>query len=160
MATTENNRASPRHEFAYEQLVAAVADGEMPSMGDFRTVPCEDVSCGGIAFLLNDEPAAEEYIVGLGKAPNLTYLCAGVLHKEETVHKGQMRYRVGCQFTGRARLDRSTLKLVRNVDGDSATGETVQDEQQEEAEVQPPLSDESKSQEAGEGNTTVARQTA
>ena len=123
MTTPEDNRASPRHEFPYEQIVAAVADGEMPSLGDFRTVPCEDVSCGGIAIILKDKPEAEEYVVGLGKGRNLTYLCARVLHTQETVHKGQMRYGVGCQFTGRARLDRSTLRLVRIVDGDSATGE-------------------------------------
>ncbi len=56
--------------------------------------------------------------------------------------------------------DRSALTMVRIVDGDSATGETVQDEQQEEAEVQsPPSPDESNSQEAGEGNSTVALQT-
>ncbi len=160
MAETEDNRASTRHEFPYEQLIAPVTGGEMPSLGDFRTVPCEDVSCGGILLYFSDEPEAEEYVVGLGKGRNLTYLVARVVHMQETVHKGQTRYRVGCQFTGRARLDHGTLRLVRSVDGDSATGEIVQDEQKEEAEVRRPPSDESESQEAGEGNTTVARQTA
>lgn len=108
---------------------------------------------------MKDEPEAEEYVVGLGRARNLTYLCARVVHTQETARKGQTRYRVGCQFTGRARLDRSTLSLVRVAEGDLTTGEP--DVQEEEAEVQPPTSpDEGESQEAGEGNTTVARQTA
>ena len=51
MNGTEDNRTRPRREFSYEQLVAVVADGKMPSPADFARVPCEDISRGGIAFL-------------------------------------------------------------------------------------------------------------
>ncbi len=119
-------RTSPRHEFPYEQLVASVTNGNMPSLGDFRTVPCEDVSGSGIAFLLEDAPDADEYVVALGKAKHLIYLCVRVVHVQQLPHKGQLRYRVGCQFTGRARFERSTLSVVR-VGEDSSESEQAAD---------------------------------
>ncbi len=102
----DDHRTTPRHGFPYEQLVAAVTDGNMPSLRAFRAVPCEDVSRSGIAFYLEDEPAAKEYIVALGKPPKETYMCARVVHVRPVRHNGQWRYRVGCQFTGRARFER------------------------------------------------------
>jgi len=122
MATSDDARSSPRHVFPSKQLVAAVVDGKMPSVTDFSRVPCEDVSRSGIAVYLKDEPEVDEYVVGLGKSPDLSYVCARVVHTRQAVHTGQMRYRVGFQFTGRAHLDRSTLTMVRMSD-DSATSD-------------------------------------
>jgi hypothetical protein len=113
-----DQRTSTRHEFRYDQLVALVADGNMPSLGDFFTVPCEDVSCNGIAFFLENEPTPEEYVVALGKPQNLTFVFARAVQVRQVLHNGQLRYRVGCQFTGRARIERSTLCVVR-ADDDS-----------------------------------------
>ncbi len=123
-----DQRTSPRHEFPYKQLVASVADGNMPSLGDFCTVPFEDVSGSGIAFLVEKEPSAEEYIVALGKVRNLTYVCARVVQVRQIAHKGQLWYRVGCRFTGRARFERSTLSVVR-VGDDPGEGEPAADQQ-------------------------------
>ncbi len=121
-------RTSPRHEFPYNQLVASVADGKMPSLGDFCTVPCEDVSGSGIAFFLEREPTAEEYVVALGKTRNLIYVCARVVYVRQIPHKGQLWYRVGCRFTGRARFERSRLSVVR-VDDDSGETETAAEQE-------------------------------
>ncbi len=106
-------RTSPRHEFPYEQFVAEVTEGRMPGLGDFRRVPCEDVSGSGVAFYLEQEPAVENYVVALGRTQNLIYLCARVMHTRRVARSGQLRYRVGCRLTGRARLDRNTLRVVR-----------------------------------------------
>ena len=124
----EDLRTSPRHEFPYEQLVALVANGNMPSLADFCNVPCENVSGSGIAFLLEKEPDANEYVVALGKAQNLIYLCARVVHVRQIPHKGQLRYRVGCQFTGRARYERSTLSVVRVGDNTSESEQAADKE--------------------------------
>ncbi len=154
MTASENNRSSPRRAFSHEQLVAGVAHGNMPSLADFSRVRCEDVSCGGIAFYLKDEPEFDEYVIGLGKSPNLTYLCARVVHAREAVHKGQMWYYVGCQFTGRARFDRGTLAVVRIPDASVTSDPNTQEE---DAQAQPPTSpNEGESHEAGEGDAEVA----
>ncbi len=71
---------------------------------------------------------AEEYVVALGKTPNLIYVCARVVHIRQFLHKGQLRYRVGCQFTGRARFEQSTLRVVR-VGDDSGKSEPATDQQ-------------------------------
>jgi len=130
IATMNNDlRTSLRHEFPYEQLVALVTDGMMPSLGDFRTVPCEDVSSSGVAFLLEKEPDTDECVVALGKAQHLTYLCARVVHVRQVPHKGQLRYRVGCQFTGRARFERSTFSVVRVDDDPDQNAPVVEKEE-------------------------------
>ncbi len=108
-----DQRSSPRHDFPYQQLVAMVADGKMPASSDFHTVPCENVSRGGIAFFLNEEPTAQEYVVALGPAWNLSYLCARVAHTRRAIYDGKLWYRVACRFTGRASFDHSTLTVVR-----------------------------------------------
>ncbi|MDY0167811.1 MAG: hypothetical protein RBS80_14790 [Thermoguttaceae bacterium] len=109
-------RTNPRHGFPYEQLIATVIDGKMPSLTDFRAVPCEDMSCSGIAFYLAEEPKANEYVVALGKAPSMIYLCARVVQVRQVPRKGRLWHRVGCQFTGRARVEQSTLGVVRVFD--------------------------------------------
>lgn len=105
-------RTSSRHEFPYEQLVAELTEGRMPGLGDFQRVPCDNVSGSGIAFYLEQKPAVDEYVVALGSTPDLTYLCARVVHSQRVPRQGQLRYRVGCQLTGRARLDRNTLRVI------------------------------------------------
>lgn len=111
---TDDLRTSPRHEFRYLQLVASAADGNMPSADDFRTVPCEDVSGSGIAFFLDEEPEAMEYVVALGTPQDRTYVCARVVHVRQVADQGRVRYRVGCQFTGRARFDCGRLTVTKD----------------------------------------------
>lgn len=155
MNGAENNRRYPRHEFRYEQLLAGLKDGKMPSLADFAKLPCEDISCGGIAFYMNNEPEFDRYLVGLGEGAHVTYLCARVAHTQQTLHKGQLSYRVGLQFTGRARLDRSTMSLFLGTDRSSAPGEYNTEEKDTQMQTSPA---ESGSQEAGADNTEVARQ--
>ncbi len=130
-------RTSPRHEFPYKQLVASVENGRMPCLGDFCTVPCEDVSGSGIAFFLDNEPTAEEYVVALGKPRDLTYVCARVLHVRQIPHKGQLWYRVGCRFTGRARCDNTTLSVVRVWDDSGDSMRAAQQQQVDSGPVAP-----------------------
>lgn len=127
-------RTSPRHEFPYKQLAASVEDGRMPSLGDFCSVPCEDVSGSGIAFFLDNEPTAEEYVVALGKAQDLTYVCARVVHVQQIPHAGQLWYRVGCRFTGRARFNNTTLSVVKVWDD---SGDSMRAAQQQQADSGP-----------------------
>lgn len=122
--TTKEQRSHFRHEFSYDQLVAVVADGKMPSLGDFRTVPCENLSCGGIAFCLDQEPGGDEYVIALGHPRELIYVCARVVHTSKVCCEGQVWYRVGCQFTDRAHFDRSTRCIVRMAGQPTGLGET------------------------------------
>ena len=95
----------------------------MPALTDFGRVLCVDLSGGGIAFFLADAPESDEWVVALGKPPKLTYMFANVTHIQETEHKGQMRYRVGCRFAGRAAVDETTSTLTRMPFIDSAAND-------------------------------------
>ena len=118
---TDDLRTSPRHTFPYLQLVASVTDGNMPSVDDFHTVPCEDVSGSGIAFFLDEEPEAMEYVVALGTPQNRTYVCARVVQVRQVPDQGRVRYRVGCQFTHRAGFERGTLRVLRERRGEAGS---------------------------------------
>ena len=124
MDAPDNKRQTPRYPYPYYQQVAAVQAGQMPALTGFRRVLCADLSSGGIALFLADAPESDEWVVALGKPPNLTYMCASVTHVQETEHKGQMRYRVGCRFAGRAAVDETTSTLTRTTGTDAAENES------------------------------------
>jgi hypothetical protein len=97
----EDLRSSPRHEFPYVQKIAPMAGGKVPSADKFFPVRCKDLSCGGIAMLLDRPPDFELFMIVLGSPPTPRLLTARVVHCEPFEEDGWTRYRVGCRFISR-----------------------------------------------------------
>lgn len=98
----QEKRATMRHSFGVEQIVAGTVDGKMPPLESFRRVRCIDISKDGFAYYQEERPDYAELVVGLGLPPNVVYLQARVAHSEMIELCGNLVFRVGCEFTGRA----------------------------------------------------------
>jgi len=97
-------RSSPRQSYQYQQLIAPVYGGSIPSRKSFFEVTCEDISAGGIAFLLDQRPDFKDLVVALGQDSGVKYLSARVARVVEKQRDGKTTYMVGCQFSGRVYL--------------------------------------------------------
>jgi PAS domain S-box-containing protein len=98
-------RSSPRRVFQHQQWIGPMIGTRLPQRDDFFEVVCEDISAGGISFLMDQPPRFQRMIVALGKPPALTYFTASVARVVEKTIDGQKRHLVGCRFTGRIQWD-------------------------------------------------------
>ena len=76
----------------------------LPRPSDFFDVQCNDISAGGISFVLDHPPDFEELIVALGQPSKRTYFVARVVRIQIRQEVCGPAYLVGCQFTGRVTL--------------------------------------------------------
>jgi len=113
-------RATTRHSFGVEQVVADLVDDQFPRSSAFREIRCIDISQDGIAFFQSHRPACRNLIIGLGIKPNVVYLTARVIHFELLEICGNLVYRVGCQFTGRAQWTEQPDEILRKNESDDA----------------------------------------
>ena len=97
-------RRNPRMEYQYPQKIAPMLGGVLPKQDKFFQVVCNDISAGGISFLLSEAPDFEELVVVLGKPPNETFFTARVVRIVGHQENGEMKYLVGCRFTGKVYL--------------------------------------------------------
>ncbi len=97
-------RSSPRRAYRYQQAIAPIYNGQIPTRRHFATVECRDISAGGIAFVLDTVPDFTDLVVALGRSPQLTHFTATVARTCEIDDEGRKRYLVGCRFTGRINL--------------------------------------------------------
>jgi PAS domain-containing protein len=98
-----DTRAHERHSFHSAQQIAPIVDDATPSMEDFFTVTCLDLSVGGISFLLTAPPVTREYVVLLGTKPNYLHIRAEVRNCRPYQLGDQEYFRIGCRFTDRVR---------------------------------------------------------
>ncbi|HYW80918.1 MAG TPA: GAF domain-containing protein [Thermoguttaceae bacterium] len=94
-------RTSVRRSFNYKQLIAPMYGGVMPSRKTFFQVTCENISAGGFAFYIEEEPDFDYLVIALGQEPMLTYFSARVVRVMRKDHDGKAKYLVGCRFSGR-----------------------------------------------------------
>jgi hypothetical protein len=102
-------RASPRRAYPYHQAVAPLIEGKLPSLADFFTVQFQDISAGGVSFLLGYRPQFDMVVLGLGFAPNLRHVTAKILNVTQVsdpTHPaaGETMFLVGCKFLERVHL--------------------------------------------------------
>ena len=64
-------------------------------------VECNDISAGGISFLIDYKPDFNEAIIVLGTPPNVTSVLGQVVRVSNTMRNGRAAYLVGCRFTSR-----------------------------------------------------------
>ncbi len=116
----QEKRATIRHSFGVEQRIAESQDGQMPASDAFCTVRCVDISPAGFAFYIENRPTCNSLVVELGIVPNVVYLTANVKHFEMIEFCGNLVFRVGCEFTGRAQWSERPENVLRQCDEDSA----------------------------------------
>jgi PAS domain S-box-containing protein len=97
-------RTSPRLTYRYKQWIAPIYGRTMPSPSQLFQVTCENISAGGIAFYLENAPAFDHLVVGLGQPPDMTYFRARTVRVMERELDGRRHFLVGCRFTGRVDL--------------------------------------------------------
>jgi hypothetical protein len=95
-----DRRMGQRHAYRCTQLIGPILDDQLPSQSQFRHVQCDDLSCGGMAYLADEVAASDELIVVLGTVPFL-FLRARILRHDQIVRSGKIMYRVACRFVGR-----------------------------------------------------------
>jgi hypothetical protein len=98
---TTEMRSSPRRPYEYQQSIAPMYGGCIPSRKDFVPVECRDISAGGLAFYLSGRPDFDRLVVALGRHPNQTFFTARVVRTEPTERDGHRQYLIGCRFSGR-----------------------------------------------------------
>lgn len=91
-------RRSPRQQFPVMQLMAPF-HRKMPRADQFTPVSCRDLSSSGLAFYLPRRADFTKVIIGLGKAPQLTYVAARVVRQVACTGGGGVL--VGCEFVDR-----------------------------------------------------------
>ncbi len=94
-------RSSPRRPYKYQQMIAPIDNGRLPSQKDFFPVSFHDVSAGGLSFTLDRRPEFKRLVVVLGEPKSLDTFFAHVVHVLEVKEGDAPKYRVGCQFDSR-----------------------------------------------------------
>lgn len=97
-------RRRSRRSFPYQQLIAPILDGRMPDPHDFVAIECNDIAAGGFSYLSDTRPEADAVVVALGTPPTFTYLSAKVAHVTPVEHGSELKYMIGCTYTGRVSL--------------------------------------------------------
>ena len=96
-------RRSPRRTYQYRQLVAPMLGDKLPDRRKFFEVVCQDISAGGISFLLDSEPPFKRVVVALGKPPRLSFFVAEIVRIQPQEVDGRRKYLIGCRFCNRVK---------------------------------------------------------
>ncbi|HVX15736.1 MAG TPA: GGDEF domain-containing protein [Pirellulales bacterium] len=75
--------------------------GPLPEPEEFRAVQCHDLSAGGMAFICDEPPDFQKFVVRLGNAGETYYVVARIANVADVGSAARPRYRVGCSFLER-----------------------------------------------------------
>jgi len=114
-------RGTTRYPFPIRQRIAAIYEGQLPSLEEFRSVRCVDLSRGGMAFYQSAAPNFVELVVALPVAAGTTFMAARVRHVSAVDAQATRHYHVGCCFTGRVHWSEQTQQLIRPGDIETAS---------------------------------------
>jgi hypothetical protein len=97
-------RASTRRPYACKQKIYPIVANQLPTPDCLYEVRCNDISCGGISFLLEEKPTFTDWVVALGRPPAVTYFLAKLAHVQQITWEGRAQYKVGCRLIDRVNL--------------------------------------------------------
>ena len=100
----EELRSSQRNVYQFQQGIAPIYSGKLPRRSDFFRVSCQDISRGGISFVVPDEPDYDAIVIALGPSHSVLYVAAKVINVTPINAVNGQFYRVGCEFTERVSL--------------------------------------------------------
>jgi hypothetical protein len=94
-------RRHPRLDFFGTQWIAPFSGGALPDDAAFCEVRCLNVSTSGFSFATEEKPDFRSIVVRfqVGSAP--MYLTARIVDCRPHDGAGELRFRLGCEFTGR-----------------------------------------------------------
>ncbi|MHB0960810.1 MAG: PilZ domain-containing protein [Pirellulaceae bacterium] len=102
---SSERRAFPRFALGAMGEVAQLVNDEVPPRDVFEQVWCVDISRSGFSFFRNTSTEWESLVVALGDSPDFIYLTARIVSRRKVEHGGHVVYHIGCQFTGRLKLN-------------------------------------------------------
>ncbi len=94
-------RGEARFTFTASQRVAPCAADKLPTLGEFVSVRCYDLSRKGFSYLLPQPPAYEAILAELTLPNQRVYVRARVAHITGMTVDGTFVFQVGCEFTDR-----------------------------------------------------------
>jgi hypothetical protein len=95
--SADERRGETRWPYAVRQLVAFHEQSQTPGREMFHAVRCRDISVSGISFYYSGPPASDYCSFVLGRAPNLLYVRAQVIHYGPYAGESN-EWVIGCRF--------------------------------------------------------------
>ena len=94
-------RGEARFTFTASQRVAPCAPGKLPTVDEFISVRCYDLSRNGFSYLLPHPPTYDTIVAELTLPSQRVYLKARVAHITGMTVDDKFVFQVGCEFMGR-----------------------------------------------------------
>jgi len=94
-------RGEARFAFTASQRVAPCTADNLPTLDEFTSVRCFDLSRKGFSYLLPQPPAYETILAELSLPNQRVYVKARVAHITGMTVDGAFVFQVGCEFTDR-----------------------------------------------------------
>jgi PAS domain S-box-containing protein len=101
LSARRDRRCLTRRSFPYQQCIAPIFHGQIPTQDSFREVRCKDLSASGFSFESASIPDYRHLLIAFGKGGDLIYLTAEIVHVTPVRQVGEDQYLVGCRYTGR-----------------------------------------------------------
>lgn len=95
----KERRSSERRVYPTIQIIAPFDGVCPPTKEKFCNVCCHDISDGGLSFFWPTPPEFECAVIGLGTAPQITYLEARVVH-HTPIDGLEDGFLIGCELLG------------------------------------------------------------
>ena len=95
------DHAKRRFPYRCQQFVSVVEAGDTSRKGQPVAVWCHDISVTGISFFWPDQPQFERLIISVGQPDRPILMQAQVMQSKVVYMLGDVRYLLGCRFTGR-----------------------------------------------------------
>jgi hypothetical protein len=109
MPRGHERRRDPRWPYRVTQMAAFHDERQKPTKDMLRAIRCHDISLSGICFYLAGPPPCQHCTLVLGRAPELLFVAARVVHSEQSEASAD-EWIVGCEFV--AKLDAFSLRDV------------------------------------------------
>jgi hypothetical protein len=99
--TEHERRRAARFPYQTLQLLAPVHGDTVPTIEQFKTVMCRDISSGGFSYRSDQKPESDRIVVLLRTKDEKRCIEARVVHSRPTFRDGRLQFDVGCKFTRR-----------------------------------------------------------
>ncbi len=90
-------RKSVRRAYHCLQLVAEFDGLKLPNQHDFQLCQFQDLSSGGVSFLLPDKPKSQKFIIALGSIP-FNFFLVQMMRARCRDDLADLPFQVGCRF--------------------------------------------------------------
>jgi hypothetical protein len=93
-----------RYPYHYRQFVRILETADSTGPSQPVAVWCHDISVSGISFFWPEQPQFERLIISVGQPERPILMQSEVMQSKVVYMHGEVRYLLGCRFTGRVDL--------------------------------------------------------